>query len=272
MADIRSVYSTCAAAVVAAALSCAARADSWSRNDAERLLLKWCDALLAREVKGMGDPCLDGGLLCPACNFEHGRSADAVYALAYEWKKTGDAKYIKAAERMLDWTERNFVGCDGSNYNDTKHYWRGITVFSQISLGKTMLLCGDALPASFRESAAKSFRRQTEYIISWLAPDGRVELGTANINYAVAFCETIKESGYTPMLYCNIRWFIEKLDITRIADYDKWFAQYFRKPFFPYAFQVWQYSSSGAVDGISGNVDFNISFVDYGNLPEESGE
>ena len=91
-------------------------------------------------------------------------------------------------------------------------------------------------------------------------------------DHAIAFCETIKEGGYTPMLYCNIRWFIEKLDITRIADYEKWFAQYFRKPFFPYTFQVWQYSSSGLVDGIKGNVDYNISFVDYGNRTEGSGE
>ena len=91
-------------------------------------------------------------------------------------------------------------------------------------------------------------------------------------DHAIAFCETIKENGYTPMLYCNIRWFIEKLDITRIADYEKWFAQYFRKPFFPYTFQIWQYSSSGAIDGIKGNVDYDISFVDYGNRTEESGE
>ena len=109
MAETSSFYSRCAVAVVAAALSCAARADSWSRADAEALLAKWCDALLARQVRGMGDPSLDGGLLCPACNFQHGRSADAVYALAYEWKKTGDAKYLDAAEAMLDWTERNFV-------------------------------------------------------------------------------------------------------------------------------------------------------------------
>ena len=91
-------------------------------------------------------------------------------------------------------------------------------------------------------------------------------------DHAIAFCETIQSGGYRPMLYCNIRWFIEKLDITRIAEYDKWFAQYFRKPFFPYAFQVWQYSSSGRIDGINGNVDYNISFVDYADLREVSEE
>ena len=166
-------------------------ADSWSRGDAEALLKTWCDALVKYQVGGMGDAALDGGMLCPACCFEHGRAADSVYALVYEWKRTGERKYLDAAERVLDWTERNMVSYDGANYNDVKHYWRGITVFSQISLGKTMLLCGDALPASFREKAMKSFRRQTEYIVRWLAPDGRVELGTANINYAVAFCEAM---------------------------------------------------------------------------------
>ena len=80
----------------------------------------------------------------------------------------------------------------------------------------------------------------------------------------IAFCETVKEAGYTPMLYCNIRWFIEELDLSRLTEYDKWFAQYFNRPFFPYAFQMWQYTSSGRVDGISGNVDLNICFKDYG--------
>ncbi len=81
---------------------------------------------------------------------------------------------------------------------------------------------------------------------------------------AVAFCETIREAGYTPMLYCNIRWFMEELDLSRLTEYDKWFAQYFNKPFFPYAFQMWQYTNNGRVDGITGPVDLNLSFTDYG--------
>lgn len=99
---------------------------------------------------------------------------------------------------------------------------------------------------------------------------------TANVtqedrtDFTIAFCETIKEAGYTPMLYCNIRWFVEELDLTRLTEYDKWFAQYFNRPFFPYEFQMWQYTSSGRVDGITGNVDLNISFKDYGLSDGES--
>ncbi|MDD2294733.1 MAG: glycoside hydrolase family 25 protein [Eubacteriales bacterium] len=80
----------------------------------------------------------------------------------------------------------------------------------------------------------------------------------------VAFCETVREAGYTPMLYCNIRWYMEELDLTRLTEYDKWFAQYFNRPFFPYEYQMWQYTNNGRVDGITGPVDLNLSFVDYG--------
>lgn len=81
--------------------------------------------------------------------------------------------------------------------------------------------------------------------------------------YVKAFCERIKEAGYTPMLYSNIGWFLQELDLKELTDYDKWFAQYFNQPFFPYEFQAWQYSNSGKVDGISSYVDMNIAFYDY---------
>ena len=95
--------------------------------------------------------------------------------------------------------------------------------------------------------------------------DARTQLLTRSerTDYACAFCDRIKQSARVPMVYTNIRWFIEKLDISRLTEYDKWFAQYFNRPFFPYAFQIWQYTSSGKIDGIKGNVDLNISFVDY---------
>ncbi len=84
----------------------------------------------------------------------------------------------------------------------------------------------------------------------------------------IGFCEEIKTLGYKPMLYSNIRWFVEKMDLSRLTEYGKWFAQYFNRPFFPYEFQIWQYTSSGRVDGIKGNVDLDISFVDYGKEAE----
>ena len=79
----------------------------------------------------------------------------------------------------------------------------------------------------------------------------------------IAFCERIKEAGYTPMVYGNISWMIMNLEIERLEDYDKWFAQYYKQPFFPYEFSMWQYTARGTLDGIEGTVDFNMGFKDY---------
>lgn len=77
--------------------------------------------------------------------------------------------------------------------------------------------------------------------------------------YCITFCETIKRAGYTPMIYGNIYTFNLMLDMEKLEDYDKWFASYTDAPYFPYDFKIWQYSKSGQVAGIDGDVDLNIS-------------
>ena len=71
----------------------------------------------------------------------------------------------------------------------------------------------------------------------------------------------MKDGGYNPMIYANTRWFVSQMDFSRLDGYSKWLAQYYRTPFFPYQFQIWQYTSSGSVDGIQGNVDLNLCFT-----------
>lgn len=83
---------------------------------------------------------------------------------------------------------------------------------------------------------------------------------------AAAFCDTITDGGYTPMVYGSRRFALMKLDMGKIPDVDFWFAEYkdgHNEPSYPYDFQIWQYASDGRVDGIEGDVDLNICFVDY---------
>lgn len=80
----------------------------------------------------------------------------------------------------------------------------------------------------------------------------------------IAFCERIKEAGYTPMIYGNLKTFMLMLDITQLEAYEKWYAFYSTDKFYyPYDFSVWQYSDSGKVKGIEEEVDMNISFKEY---------
>lgn len=80
--------------------------------------------------------------------------------------------------------------------------------------------------------------------------------------YCIAFCEKIKEAGYTPMIYGNLKTFMLMLDLGQLEEYDKWFAYYDEQVYYPYAFKIWQYTDEGSVKGVEGNVDLNISFED----------
>lgn len=82
-------------------------------------------------------------------------------------------------------------------------------------------------------------------------------------NVALTFLQKIKESGYTPMIYANMEMLSVLIDIESFEEYDKWFAYYDSKLYFPYEHAVWQYSEKGKVDGISTDVDLNISFKEW---------
>lgn len=75
------------------------------------------------------------------------------------------------------------------------------------------------------------------------------------------FCETIENAGYSPMVYYNLEVGIMKVKPEQLEQYPKWFASYSDSFYYPYAFDVWQYTASGSVAGIKGEVDMNISFV-----------
>lgn len=76
----------------------------------------------------------------------------------------------------------------------------------------------------------------------------------------IAFCEEIKQAGYTPMIYGNVKCFTKMVDMSRLEDYEKWYAFYDDYMYFPYEVSCWQYTEKGRVNGIKGDVDLNISY------------
>lgn len=86
-----------------------------------------------------------------------------------------------------------------------------------------------------------------------LSADTRTDL-------TLLFCETIEKAGYKPMIYYNMEMAALMLELERLEGYEKWFAYYNEDLYYPYDYQIWQYSHNGRVDGIAGEVDINISF------------
>ncbi len=74
------------------------------------------------------------------------------------------------------------------------------------------------------------------------------------------FAETIESAGYWPMIYFNRRQAKYHMDISALKEYDFWLAAYTDRMEFPYKIKMWQYTNTGRVPGIDGDVDINVFF------------
>lgn len=76
-----------------------------------------------------------------------------------------------------------------------------------------------------------------------------------------AFCRTIENAGYHAGVYASRNWYNNRLHADRLdGQYCIWLAEYRSVPLYQGYYQLWQYTSKGKIDGISGNVDMNISY------------
>ncbi len=78
-----------------------------------------------------------------------------------------------------------------------------------------------------------------------------------------AFCETIENSGFNAGVYASRSWFGSNVDAGVLESHYIWMAQYRKTPTYDRSYDLWQYTSSGSVDGIDGRVDLNISYVGF---------
>ena len=81
---------------------------------------------------------------------------------------------------------------------------------------------------------------------------------------ALTFCNKISAAGYKPGIYANLNWFNNILTdpVFKSGSWDHWIAQYNSQCHYTGSYSFWQYTSSGKVSGISGNVDMNYAYVD----------
>ena len=99
--------------------------------------------------------------------------------------------------------------------------------------------------------------------------DGRADGISNETRTAVcrAFCDRINQAGYRAMIYASKNWIYEKLNKEQLNNYDIWLAHYTHSPEKPSDYNgpyiMWQYTSSGYVNGINGNVDMNLSYRRY---------
>ncbi len=76
-----------------------------------------------------------------------------------------------------------------------------------------------------------------------------------------AFCETIEQAGQEAGVYASRNWYYNNVDDDVLSRYTIWVAEYRKEPLYTGRYDIWQYTSSGQIDGINGRVDLNLSYI-----------
>lgn len=163
--------------------------------------------------------------------------------------RAGYGKYVKQKDPCFDMNYNNAkkaglnVGVYWYSYADTEADARlEAKACLEVIKGKTF-----EYPIFFDLEEAKQFAK-----------------GSAFCNSLVkAFCSELEKAGYFAGLYIS-RSPLQQYIIKDIADkYALWIAEYSSCCNYYGTYGMWQYSSSGRVPGINGNVDMDYSYVDY---------
>ncbi len=75
-----------------------------------------------------------------------------------------------------------------------------------------------------------------------------------------AFCRTLENAGQAGGVYACRYWLTTNIDAPKLDRYNVWLAEYRSTPLYNGYYSMWQYTSKGRVDGINGNVDFDILY------------
>ena len=88
-----------------------------------------------------------------------------------------------------------------------------------------------------------------------------VETVDSLTNQCNEFAKIVKEKGYKAGVYANLNWLKNELNPSKFnKDISVWVAQYYKECQYEGKYDIWQYTSSGKVSGISGNCDMNYLY------------
>lgn len=115
---------------------------------------------------------------------------------------------------------------------------------------------------AFMMDVLDGFLPDMHLILDWEIPtsDARTAKMDARTltDIQLHFCKTIREKGYEPMVYFNWHQSENLYYLSELEDYPFWLALYQDRMTYPWKVEMWQYTCTGKVPGIQGDVDINV--------------
>lgn len=94
-------------------------------------------------------------------------------------------------------------------------------------------------------------------------------------NIILAFVKELEDAGYYASVYSFAKFFNDYVDMSKIKNYDIWIACWGDEErlnsFYDGPYGMWQYSATGSVSGINGDVDLNYAYKDYADRIRKMG-
>ena len=160
---------------------------------------------------------------------------------------------------------------EGALYGDERcqEYYEGATA-AGLKVGAYIFAQSITVEEAIEEAdyvlnAVKDWDVQMPLVYDWEYVDQYARTGNMDsrtlTDMAKAFCDRILEAGYEPMIYFGRSQSVDLLNLEELVDYPFWLAMYTTIMDYPYKVDMWQYTDTGSVPGISGNVDLNLWFT-----------
>lgn len=116
-----------------------------------------------------------GGIYCPYCKLYHTRAAEAVYPFAFEYHKTGNKTYLKAAIHAGNWLIRQQQ--KNGSWLETPEEWTGTTTDQVLMMALAYPILKPHLSKKEKERWLQSIEKAGDYLVGVMSPQ------FASINY-----------------------------------------------------------------------------------------
>lgn len=163
----------------------------------------------------------------------------------------------------------NALACYNLNV-DVMLYWFSYAYSTDMAIAEADYVVGQAAKYWKRCPIAYDCEYDT---INYARKNGVAITKRMATDMAIAFLKRVQEKGYTPVLYTNKDYLKNCFDMERITSelgmVYLWYARYTSSlpTVEAEAADIWQYTSTGCLSGVSGNVDMNRFYTDFDFMP-----
>lgn len=189
-----------------------------------------------------------------------------------KWQGEIDWAKVKAAGIDFAMIRLGYGSADGTECGVDNYFEKNVAgaVKAGVDIGCYFYTYGTSVAAVKKEAefvigVLNKYKGVFTYPVAFdLEDNSQAGLGKETLtNMVIAFGDAIEKAGFYASLYSNLNWLKNYLDDSKLTRFDHWLAQWAAAPTYTGEFGMWQSSSTGSVNGISGNVDTDVAYKDY---------